>query len=352
MRVFKGHISQVAAASFAFGIAAVASWPGTPTPSGYVEAPSSRTFMSAVPTIPFFHAYVSQAKRIQATPDLRPAEDRSRTHEDPATVYLWVTDKKTGAVVSSGAGTIIAGTHDTHRVLTAFHVLDKRRDPENLAVTAFSSTGRAIATMAYADAAVSPDQWPRMRNVRDPQGAAGDQAVLAVETLMGGETTASWNARAVELAPFQPETFLVLAPAATDATLSPGVSGGSVRNSAGHVVGTMVMSSGTHPDTPEARPQNLSLVRAAEAHFGLSYVSGRDDVTNAVANAVAIAVPVIHPRVLDALGAQTKPTQVLEAFKAEVFGFPDGYALKTEVHASRLGNARVEPYFTQESLIP
>lgn len=348
MRIFKGHMRQVAAASFAFGIAAVAAWPGTPSPSGYVEAPSSRTFMTSVLHASFFDTYTQQGLKIHRNPELRPAQDVSRFHDDPATVYLWVTDKETGSPISSGSGTIIRGEHDTHRVLTAFHTLNRGASPQDLSVTAFSATGRAIATLSYVEAALASETVAPKRNVRDVGFVAGDQAVLAVDTLMGGETAESWNARGVDLAPAQPETFLVLAPAAQDTSLSPGMSGGSVRNSAGQVVATVAMASGTAPENPEPKPVNLSLVRSAEAHFG-----GRYSQENAeMSNAVAVAVPVVHPRVLDALGVQARPEKVLEAFEAEVFGFPGGYAVRTGVYASQLGNVRVTPHFSQDSLRP
>lgn len=344
MRIFGSHLTKASAIAFA-GILGVAAFEMSPdVNTDYVPAPDSRVgfFRALMTSGQFSVSFKDQAAVILSDDSLRP-DTSPVLGADDAALFLIATHK--GRVVGSGSGTIIRGSHETHRVLTAFHVVDKAQDPEGSVVTAFSASGRAIAELKLVGSANRP-LYDDLDST-DPRAVANDQSVLAVHRFVGEETQDRWNERGLPLARSQPENFMILAPAKADPSFSPGASGAGLRNGAGDVAGTLVISASlsVSPDEMDSTFLSLALEENEDAHKGLIQTIISRTKRQRFQDSVALAVPVVNPEILNQLGVNdVVPDPDIGAFRAEMVGFPSGEAVRSQAFASPLRRFKASDY--------
>ncbi|MBW3243424.1 S1 family peptidase [Epibacterium sp. DP7N7-1] len=265
-------------------------------------------------------------------------DDGATKADDKSVVYL-LSFYDDGSFIS-GSGTIIIGDDGQGRVLTAGHVapLERMNDGIETAlqdIVAFSTDGRMLASLYPKLTGYNGFRVPDI-NALSALDISSDVAVLEVSYFADPDFEQDWMAGAVRIAREQPASIIAISAGAESAITNPGVSGASLRNGDGEVIG--ILSYVYNPsDAPMAASGSVYLSQLSSG-FTADFLDQRitdavDILIDEVADpdrpgrregGIGIGAPVIQADVLRALHAgSVMVTSKVDHFHARLTGFPD-----------------------------
>lgn len=282
------------------------------------------------------------------------------TVDDSSVVYL-MSFYDDGSFIS-GSGTIILGDDGQGRVLTAGHVvpLERVKDDDQSGlqdIVAFSTDGRILASLYPRLTGYDGLRVPDIDTLT-PLDISSDVAVLEVSHFAEPDFERAWVAGAVRIAPEQPDRIIAISAGAGSAIANPGVSGASLRNADGEVIG--ILSYVYNPsDAPMTASGSTYLSRVSD---GFASEPLDEKVAEAVGilidevadsdrpgrrtGGIGIGAPLIQEDVLRVLHAgPVTITDRIDSFHARMTGFPDH-----EMRSADVIGAGLEAYAASTTL--
>lgn len=343
----KTKLGILGAALLSYGVHAYDTQP----PEGFLPAPAaistSLFHISEGQDKDFLHTFASGGMRLQRNPDLRPLPSRLNTVSDPSSVFLL--SYLDNGDVATGTGTIVKGNLDTHRVLTAGHVITS--DTVNVIRTmAFDGNGQYLAQLT--PVVTMFQDLDKMKF--GASNLMNDAGVMEVKNFSSADADAvtTWNDRAAEISPQQSAHPLFVTNGTGDITLNGGASGASLKNTAGQIIGIIVQSTRTAENVAPQTAHSfafLDKINAADEDglfTGITPLLKLNKMTvETQIETFGLAAPVIQEDILDALGvANVEITQDIPAFHATVAAFPAFEAATSSAYVTPMTHYDAESF--------
>lgn len=308
---------------------------------GFLPAPSSLgSFLDQRWELPakdenLGEAFKSATFRGKEDESLRPVMNQTLAVSDPSVVFLL--SKNADGSLSMGTGTIIKGDNGFQRILTAAHVMKPQDRGTPLWIVAFDGEGKALAEVAPVIMAFNEAQHGGNFHA---SVAMNDIAVAVPISFFSEEARDTWAQRGARISKDQPAHPLFIASHKGDTTMNGGMSGASLRNDHGEVVG--VFTHGTHIKGDYADTgSSLFLMKMYDQDDGHVFESQiqmlmmNRALSEKNGNGFGIAAPVLHPEILTALGVEgVQENPRIEAFEAEISGFPDAEGVTGQTYVT------------------
>lgn len=251
--------------------------------------------------------------------------------------------------LQQGSGTIIRGRIGLARVLTAAHVAPPEIKTEGgtsrlRRIIAFDAEGSRAADLGLAFSG-APDQGV----TKDGFRASADIAVLNVMSLTGEDTPTDWNARALPLAQQQSTRFSLLFQNPGTAVVNQGMSGGAMLTPELEVAGVIIQTMMRKEDRAQGPTSPFASAILAggdiEHEDLLALMKTRLESPGKVGAGLALALPVAHPEIIDALGINSDriTLKASDTSRRIIVGYPASDCRATEVRTLEPGLLRIPP---------
>lgn len=347
-RLHARHVDAARLAILGVALSASAAWANDPfSAAPDVLGPEARAFASQTVTEAMKNAWEKTFSEDLVIPGTMALPSDLA---DRSTVFLFPVFSD-GKGYHAGSGTIVEGSFEFSRVLTAEHVapLTRRGDDGEIldlvSVLAFGADGKPLASLqpVLLGGGGKADPFNLMA-----EEVMGDVAVLQPQHFASETALREWNDRAAQVASVQPAELLALTTDAASKALNSGISGASVRDGNNQIIGVITHAFGTIPSTTiemggSAYMERLDgQLREGGDPFGqktrlwaIDAAAREHPSENRKAGGLAVAAPIVQEEVLQFLGVgPITAVEKIGPFHAKATGFPDRELITTRLIAS------------------